>query len=179
MALGDLVIVAAGVESSAYAMARIYRVPDPQVKSAKAIIGKLESRIGDFGTPPWSDLRRRKLLAWCHAARRMLEERDSLIHASITIGGKRPDGKSDTFRWSLRDNEPIGSDAHHVERVVRLLMQVRRAGILLGHGLNYPHSDGGRMLPEYVTFGRMIVPPMAIPREWSEWSLRASLGVKN
>jgi hypothetical protein len=79
MALGDLVIVAAGVESSAYGIARIYRVPNPQLQSAKRIIGKLEARVGDLGIPPWADVERKKLLAWSHAARLLLQERDLLV----------------------------------------------------------------------------------------------------
>jgi len=93
MALGDLVIVAAGVESSTYGIARIYRVPDPQLHSAKRIIGKLEARVGNLGIPPWADVERKKLLAWSHAARLLLQERDLLVHASISIGSKRLDGK--------------------------------------------------------------------------------------
>jgi hypothetical protein len=178
MALGDLVIVAAGVESSAYAIARIYRIADPQSYSAKSIIGKLEARVGDHGIPPWSDVDRKRLLAWTHAARLRLQMRDVLVHASVTIGSDRPDGKSNTFRWSLRDNAQIDSEAHHVERLVRLLLSVRRAGIFLEHNLFYPDPDGGRMQPEYVTFGRVIVPPFEVPAAWSEWAERAVLGVK-
>lgn len=170
VALGDLVIVAADVESSAYAIARIYRVTDPQLQSAKRIIGKLESRVGALGIPPWSDAERPRLLAWCRAARKMLEERDLLIHASTSVGGECPDGKRKTFRWSLRDHEQVESEAHHVERVVRLLLRVRRAGLVLEHSLSYPVPEGGRIPPEYVTFGRSIVPPMDIPQEWSDWA---------
>jgi hypothetical protein len=177
MALGDLVIVAAGVESSAYGIARIYRVPDPQVQSAKRIIGKVEARVGDLGVPPWADVERKALLAWSHAARLLLQERDLLVHASISIGGERPDGKSDTFRWSLRDNTQIDSEAHHVERLVRLLMRVRRWGMSLEYKLLYPSDSGGRMPPEYVTFGRVIVPPREVPAAWSEWAQRAAPGV--
>jgi hypothetical protein len=179
MALGDLVIVAAGVESSAYAIARIYRIADPQLQSAKSIVGKLEVRVGNLGIPPWSDVERKRLLAWCHAARLLLRERDVLVHASITIGSDRPDGKSNTFRWSLRDNARIESEAHHVERLVRLLLGVRRAGMFLEHNLLYPDPDpdGGRMQPEYVTFGRAVIPPFEVPGAWSEWAKRAVLGV--
>jgi hypothetical protein len=178
-ALGDLVIVAAGIESSAYALARIYRVPDPQLQSAKRTIGRLGARVRDLGIPPWSDAEPRRLLAWCHAARVLLQERDVLIHASISVGGERPDGKRVTFRWSLRDNEPIESDEHHVERLVRLLLRVRRAGILLEHSLSYPSLQGGRIPPEYVTFGRAIVPPMDLPQEWLDWAQQAAPGVSS
>ena len=177
MALGDLVIVAAGVESSAYGIARIHRVPDPQLQSAKRIIGKLEARVGDLGIPPWADIERKALLAWSHAARLLLQERDLLVHASISIGIERPDGKSDTFRWSLRDNTQIDSEAHHVERLVRLLMRVRRSGMILEHKLLYPSASGGRIPPEYVTFGRVVIPPLEVPTAWSEWAQRAVPGV--
>lgn len=174
MALGDLVIVAAGVESSAYAIARIYRIADPQLGSAKRAIGLLEARVGNLGIPPWSEAERRRLLAWCHAARLLLQERDLLIHASISVGIERTDGKRETFRWSLRDNTPVESEAHHVERLVRLLLRVRRAGILLDHDLHYPLPAGGRMPPAYVTFGRTIIPPINIPLDWSDWASRAA-----
>jgi hypothetical protein len=174
MALGDLVIVAAGVESSAYGVARIYRVPEPQLHSAKRILGKLEARVGELGIPPWADVERNALLAWSHAARLLLQERDLLVHASISIGGERPDGKSDTFRWSLRDNSRVDSDAHHVERLVRLLIRVRHAGMDLEHGLLYPSANGGRIPPAYVTFGRVAVPTLEVPVAWSEWADRAA-----
>jgi hypothetical protein len=174
MALGDLVIVAADVKAEAYRIARNYRVPDPQVQSAKRILGKLEACVGDLGIPPWGDVERTKLLAWCHAARLLLQERDLLVHATMSIGRERPDGKSDTIRWSLRDNAPIDSEAHHVDRLVRLLLRVRRAGMIFEHGLLYPSAGGGRMTPEYVTFGRAVVPPLEVPTAWSEWAERAN-----
>lgn len=173
MALGDLVIVAAGVESSAYGIARIYRVPDPQLQSAKRILGKLEARVGDLGIPPWGDVERKLLLAWSHAARLLLGKRDLLVHASVSIGNGRPGGKSETFRWSLRDNAQVDSEAHDVERLVRLLMRVRRTGMLLEHNLSYPSAGGGRIPPEYVTFGRVVIPPIEVPAAWSNWAQRA------
>jgi hypothetical protein len=174
-ALGDLVIVAADVEWSVYGMARIYRVPEPQRESAKRVIGKLEARIGNLGIPPWSDAERSRLIAWCHAARILLQERDTMIHASMSLAGERPDGKLKTRRWSLRDNQPIESEAPHVERLVRLLIRVRHAGIILEHGLSYPSPGGrGRIPPEYVTFGRTVVPPMDVPKSWLAWAALAS-----
>ena len=172
-ALGDLVIVAADVERSAYGMARIYRIADPQRESAKRTVGRLEARVGALGIPPWANVERRRLLAWCHAARVLLQERDLMIHASMSLGGERPDGKFVTRRWSLRDSEPIDSEAHHVERLVRLLIRVRSAGIILEHNLCYPCPDGGRIPPEYVTFGREVVPPMDLPQSWVDWASRS------
>ncbi len=176
MALGDLVIVAADVESEAYRIARIYRVPDPQVQSAKRILGRLEARVGDLGIPPWADVERTKLHAWSRAARLLLQERDLLVHARMTIGRDRPDGKSDTVRWSLRNNAQIDSEAHHVDRLVRLLLRVRSAGIWLHYNLCYPSGGGGRIPPEYVTFGRTVVPSREVPTAWSEWTQRAAPG---
>lgn len=174
MALGDLVIVAADVESCVYGIARVYRVPNPESSSAKRVIGRVEARVGDLGVPPWANVDRKALLAWTRASRLLLQQRDILVHASISIGGDRPDGKSDTFRWSLRDNAQVDSDADDVERLVKLLLRVRRAGILLEHNLFYPEPRGGRIAPDYVTFARTVVPRRAIPAEWSEWAERAA-----
>ncbi|QIG39112.1 hypothetical protein G5T42_06100 [Microbacterium sp. 4R-513] len=175
LALGDLVLVAADVEHHAYAIARIYGIANPQLQSAKRAIGLLEARVGDLGVPPWSDVERGKLLAWCHAARLLLQQRDLIIHANLSLGySEDPDVQWRVLRWSLRDASPIDSEAQHVERLVRLLLKVRRAGLIHHHNLSYPAPSGrGRMLPHYVTFGRSFVPDTAIPDEWRRWARRA------
>jgi hypothetical protein len=168
-----LVILAADVEWIVYSMARIYRLVEPQQQSAKSAIGKLEARIGTLGVPPWSDVERRRLLAWCHVARSLLQERDVMIHASMSLGGGE-NGELVPHRWSLRDNAPVDSEAEDVQRLVSSLTTARHFGVLFERSLCYPSPGGGRIPPEYVTFGRSIVPPIDVLPEWTEWAERAA-----
>jgi hypothetical protein len=57
---------------------------------------------------------------------------------------------------------------------VKLLLRVRRAGILIEHNLFYPESRGGRIAPDYVTFARTVVPRRSIPAAWVEWAESAA-----
>jgi hypothetical protein len=173
-ALGDLVILAADVEWIAYAMARIYRLVEPERLPAKSAIGKLEARIGTLGVPPWSDGERRSLISWCHDARSLLQQRNVMIHASMSLRAGE-DGELVPHRWSLRDNAAIDSEVEDVQRLVTALTRLRHFGVLLEHSLCYPSAGGERVSPEYVTFGRTTVPPIDVPDKWKEWAERAAV----
>jgi hypothetical protein len=177
-ALGDMVILAADVEWIAYAMARIYRVTNPERKSAGNAIGKLEDGIGTLGVPPWSDAKQRPLIAWCHEARSLLEQRNVMIHASMSLRAG-DDGESVPHRWSLRDNAAIDSEVEDVQRLVTALTRLRHFGLLLERSLCYRSPGGERVPPEYVRFGRSSVPPIDIPVEWREWAGRAAAAAQS
>jgi hypothetical protein len=79
-----------------------------------------------------------------------------LVHASVTIGGDRPDGKSDTVRWSGAPASGRASLGHYLGALPPLTGRERRSNAT-----------------EYVTFGRVVVPPFEVPAAWSEWAQRA------
>jgi hypothetical protein len=172
-ALGDVVILAADVEWIAYAMARVYCVVKPEAIPFSRAIGKLESRIVTLGVPPWSDAKQRQLIAWCHEARSLLEQRNVMIHAGMSLRAGE-DGELVPHRWSLRDNAAIDSEVEDVQRLVTALTRLRHFGVLLEHSLCYPSAGGERLPPEYVTFGRTTVPPIDVPDKWKEWAERAA-----
>ncbi|MFB7797250.1 hypothetical protein [Isoptericola sp. NPDC056134] len=169
LALGDLVIAAADVEHCIYEIALIFRIERPELKPAKRVSGLLQGRVGDLGVPPWSDVSRPKLTAWCGAARGMLEHRDRLIHAGMYFRGTI-DGGMEVERFSLRDGQNIESAVEHVRLVVTQLLRVRRAGIITHHSLLFPGRGGGRMVPPYI--GDPLSPvwhAFEVPTTWSEW----------
>lgn len=118
---------------------------------------------------------KRQLIAWCHDARFLLEQRNVMIHASMSLGAGE-DGELVAHRWSLRDNAPIDSEVEDVQRLVGSLTRLRHFGVLLEESLCYPSPGGERIPPEYVTFGRASAPPIDVPEEWTAWAERAAAG---
>jgi hypothetical protein len=106
------------------------------------------------------------LIAWCHDARSLLQQRNVMIHASMSLGAGQ-DGELVPHRWSLRDTTAIDSEAEDVQRLVTSLTRLRHFGVLLQHSLCYPARGVG-------AFRRRTSPSGELPcrRSTSRWSGR-------
>jgi hypothetical protein len=175
LALGDIVLLAGRIEHHAYDIAGILKVAEPTRLSAKAALGKVEA-LTFQGLPPWTDpqLTPRRLTQWARLARKYIEQRDVLFHATTAyrVGKTR---QWVVTRHSLRDGSEVQSDVEELEAIVSNMRELARVGLIYSHMLSVPSPGGGRENPPYYLdlWGKKNqYPPrerQPLPTAWQRW----------
>jgi hypothetical protein len=173
LVLGDMVLTVGQIEDYAYDIAGLLRIPDPAAMSSTRALGKVEA-IAPGGLPPWtsSRLTPTHVVAWAREARAMVEERNTLFHAThaYSIGSEH---EWIVVRHSLRDGHRVTSDVEELEKLLTRMQRARDLGLRIEQMLAMPAPGGGTVPPPYV---RRRMAPLAghylwgpLPESWWEW----------
>ncbi|MFD5864651.1 hypothetical protein ACFWGP_06865 [Agromyces sp. NPDC127015] len=177
LALGDLVLAAADLERYAYDIAAVFRISAPERQPAKRIVGLIQARVGELGTPPWASVSREALLAWCLEARDVLTERDRHIHASMTF--MRNDDSSGWYpaRATIRDGAEVEMDVEYLRDLVMRLLDARNSALqIFRRRLTFPPSPSHSYyrIPDYVPIdGQTRTSNDELNPDWTAWIGRA------